>query len=77
MLAAKLAYRRLRGDYRLIAGLLGGLPSQKGFPTIVRWMAEGKLEAHVAATYELSQMAEAHKASESGRTVGKISVLIP
>jgi NADPH:quinone reductase-like Zn-dependent oxidoreductase len=81
VLAAKLAYRRFRGDYRLIAGLLGGLlgglPSKKGFSAIVNWMAEGKLEAHVAATYELNHIAEAHRASESGRTVGKISVLIP
>jgi NADPH:quinone reductase-like Zn-dependent oxidoreductase len=40
-------------------------------------MAEGKLAPRLAANYPLNQLAEAHRASETGRTVGKISVVIP
>jgi NADPH:quinone reductase-like Zn-dependent oxidoreductase len=44
---------------------------------LVQWIAEGKVAAKLAATYSLDQLADAHRASETGRTVGKISVVIP
>jgi NADPH:quinone reductase-like Zn-dependent oxidoreductase len=74
---ARLALRRLGGRYRFIYGFTGDLPSNEGFSTLVQWVAEGKVAAKLAATYSLDQLADAHRASESGRTVGKISVVIP
>jgi NADPH:quinone reductase-like Zn-dependent oxidoreductase len=73
----RLALRQLRGRYRFIYGFLGDLPSQQGFPSLVQWIAEEKVAAKLAATYSLDQLADAHRASETGRTVGKISVVIP
>ena len=43
---------------------------------MVQWIAEGKVAAKLAATYSLDQLADAHRASDAGRTVGKISVII-
>ena len=75
--AARLAGRRLGGRYRFIYGFMGDLPSKRGFPSLVQWISEGRVTPKLAATYTLDQLAEAHRASETGRTVGKISVLIP
>lgn len=75
-LIGRLAARRIRGRYSLITGLIGGLPSKSGFAQIVAWVAEGKLVPHLAATYDLERIAEAHAAIETGRTVGKIAVRI-
>jgi len=75
--AVRLARRRMGGRYRFIYGFMGDLPSKGGFSSLVQWVAEGKLTTELAATYSLDQLAEAHRASETGRTVGKISVVIP
>ncbi|SEN28327.1 NADPH:quinone reductase [Stigmatella aurantiaca] len=76
-LLLKLVRRHRSGRYHLIPGLLGGLPSHSGLPVIARWLEEGKVSAHPAAAFDLEQIAEAHRASEGGRTVGKLSVRVP
>jgi NADPH:quinone reductase-like Zn-dependent oxidoreductase len=73
----RVVWRRLTGDYRLITGLLVGLPAKDGLPTIVRWITEGKLAPHTASTYRLEEIAAAHRESEKGRTVGKIAIEMP
>lgn len=75
-LAAKIFWRWLTGNYFLITGLFGGLPTKDGFKEIVKWMEEGKLVVKVWKTYTLTQMREAHQASETGRTIGKIAVIV-
>ena len=75
--AGRLVLRRMGGRYRFIYGFMGDLPSKQGFSSLVQWMADGKVAATLAATYSLDQLADAHRASETGRTVGKISVVIP
>ncbi len=69
--------RRMGGRYRFIYGILGDVFSNHGFSSLVQWIADGKVAAKLAATYSLDQLADAHRASETGRTVGKISVVIP
>ncbi len=76
-LAVRLGWRRLTGRYYLITGLLGGLPTKDGFQEIVRWMEEGKLEVARWKTFDLAHMREAHEASQTGRAVGKIVVVVP
>jgi NADPH:quinone reductase-like Zn-dependent oxidoreductase len=75
--ATRLALRRMGGRYRFIYGFLGDLPSKHGFPLLVKWVEEGRVTPKLAVTYSLDQLADAHRASETGRTVGKISVVIP
>jgi NADPH:quinone reductase-like Zn-dependent oxidoreductase len=75
--ASRLALRRMGGRYRFIYGFMGDLPSKEGFPSLVGWLAAGKLAPRLTATYSLDQLADAHRASETGRTVGKISVVLP
>ena len=72
----RLAWRRSGGRYAMIAGLIGDLPSKTGFPIIVKWVAEGKVAATCAATLPLEKIADAHRLSETGRTVGKISIVM-
>jgi NADPH:quinone reductase-like Zn-dependent oxidoreductase len=69
--------RRMGGRYRFIYGFMNDVFSKPGFASLVQWVSEGKVGAKVAATYSLKQLADAHRASETGRTVGKISVVIP
>ena len=64
--------RRMGGRYRFIYGILGDVFSHEGFSSLVQWIAEGKVAARVSATYSLDELADAHRASETGRTVGKI-----
>jgi NADPH:quinone reductase-like Zn-dependent oxidoreductase len=71
-----LALRRIGGRYRFIYGFMGDLSSKQGFSSLVQWISEGKVAPKLTATYSLDQLAEAHRASETGRTVGKISVAI-
>jgi len=74
--AGRLALRRMGGRYRFIYGFMGDLPCKRGFSSLVQWIAEEKVAAKLAATYSLDQLADAHRASETGRTVGKISVVM-
>jgi NADPH:quinone reductase-like Zn-dependent oxidoreductase len=74
--AIRLAARGVGGRYRFIYGSMGDLSSKQGFPSLVQWAAEGKVAPRLAGTYSLDQLADAHRESEAGRTVGKISVVI-
>jgi NADPH:quinone reductase-like Zn-dependent oxidoreductase len=74
---ARFTLRRMGGRYRFIYGIMGDVLSNPGFASLVQWVAEGKVTPRLAATYTLDQLAEAHRVSETGRTVGKISVVIP
>jgi NADPH:quinone reductase-like Zn-dependent oxidoreductase len=76
-MGARLAARQMGGRYRFIYGFFGDLPSKQGLPALVQWVGEGKLAARLASTYSIDTLADAHRESERGRTVGKISVLIP
>jgi NADPH:quinone reductase-like Zn-dependent oxidoreductase len=69
--------RRMGGRYRFIYGFMNDVFSKRAFSLLVQWIAEGKVAAKLATTYSLDQLAEAHRASERGRTVGKISVVVP
>lgn len=69
--------RRMGGRFRFIYGMVGNVFRNPDFPRLVQWLADGKVVANLAATYTLDQLAEAHRASETGRTVGKIAVVIP
>jgi NADPH:quinone reductase-like Zn-dependent oxidoreductase len=69
--------RRMGGRYRFIYGFMSDVFSKRAFSLLVRWIAEGKVIAKLATTYSLDQLADAHRASETGRTIGKISVVIP
>ena len=73
----RLTLRRMGGRYRFIYGIMGGVFCNRGFSSLVQWVAEEKVAAKLAATYSLDQLADAHRASETGRTVGKIAVVIP
>lgn len=75
VLGARLARRYATGRYRLIPGLVG-LPAADGLPALARWMTEGKLRPHTASTYRLEDLAAAHRESETGRTVGKIAIMV-
>jgi NADPH:quinone reductase-like Zn-dependent oxidoreductase len=74
---ARFMRRRMGGRFRFIYGLVGNVFRNPAFPRFVQWLADGKVVVQVAATYPLDRLAEAHRASESGRTVGKIAVIIP
>ena len=76
-MGARLAARQMGGRYRFIYGFFGDLPAKQGLPTLVQWVTEGKLVTRLASTYSLEELAQAHRESEAGRTVGKISVAIP
>lgn len=75
-LLARMLWRHLGGRYRLIAGLLGDLPSKEGMSMLAKWSEAGSIRPHVAESYELEEIAQAHRSSETGRTAGKIAVLI-
>lgn len=49
---------------------------EEGMTRILGWLAEGRIQPPPVTTYLLSEVAEAHKAIESGQTVGKL-ILIP
>jgi NADPH:quinone reductase-like Zn-dependent oxidoreductase len=46
-------------------------------PALASWLAAGKLKPKRAASFSLVQIAQAHRFSETGKTVGKISVRVP
>ena len=39
---------------------------------LMNWVAEGKIQAPVRRTYPFDRVADAHRALESGSTVGKL-----
>ena len=73
----RFALRRLGGRYRFVNGMVDDVFADHAYTSLVQWVAEGKVVPKLTASYSLDQLAEAHRASETGRTVGKISVVIP
>ncbi len=73
----RLTLRRIGGRYRYIYGIMDDVFGNRDYSSLVQWIAEEKVAAKLGATYSLDQLADAHRASETGRTVGKISVVIP
>ena len=73
----RFALRRLGGRYRFVNGMVDDVFADRNYSSLVQWIAEGKVAVQLAASYSLDQLADAHRASETGRTVGKISVMIP
>jgi NADPH:quinone reductase-like Zn-dependent oxidoreductase len=73
------ALRRMGGRYRFINGMADdhNVFAERDYSSLVQWIAEGKVAAKLTMTYPLNQLADAHRASETGRTVGKISIVIP
>jgi NADPH:quinone reductase-like Zn-dependent oxidoreductase len=73
------ALRRMGGRYRFINGMVDdhNVFAERDYSSLVQWIAEGKVAAKLTVTYPLNQLADAHRASETGRTVGKISIVIP
>jgi NADPH:quinone reductase-like Zn-dependent oxidoreductase len=69
--------RQMGGRYQFIYGFTNDVFSKQGFSSLVQWVSDGKVTAKLATTYSLEQLEDAHRASETGRTVGKISVVIP
>jgi synaptic vesicle membrane protein VAT-1 len=45
---------------------------EEGMQDMLGWIAEGKIQPPIIRTFPLPQAAEAHKAIESGKTVGKL-----
>jgi NADPH:quinone reductase-like Zn-dependent oxidoreductase len=43
---------------------------------LLGWMAEGKLQPPVVTTFPLCDVAEAHRAIESGKTIGKLVLVM-
>ncbi|KAJ3415002.1 hypothetical protein HDV05_005647 [Chytridiales sp. JEL 0842] len=72
--AFTLASRNIFGGrkYQFIASL-----PTKDFGVIHSWLADGSLKSIVKHTFPLSEVAKAHQQSESGRTVGKIVLIVP
>lgn len=73
-LLSRLVGRSASGRYTMITGLIGGLGGAADVADMARWLAAGTLQPHECAAFDLSQIAQAHQLSETGRTVGKISI---
>jgi NADPH:quinone reductase-like Zn-dependent oxidoreductase len=77
--AVRLGWRKLwptRPRYHLVTGLITGLPTREGLPSIARWLEQGLVRPTTAATFELADMSAAHRLSETGRVAGKIAVKV-
>lgn len=74
----------------IVGSLQGGLAEQRGIQAahilvhpskaeleyFSELVAAGKLRSHVSKTFPLEQVAAAHRAQETGRTVGKIVLIV-
>lgn len=76
-LMTRLAGRAASGRYTMVTGLIGGLGGATDVADMARWLADGRLQPHEHAAFTLDQIADAHRLSETGRTVGKISIRMP
>jgi NADPH:quinone reductase-like Zn-dependent oxidoreductase len=70
--------RRMGGRYRFVNGMIDdyNVFAERDYSSLVRWVAEGKVAPKLTVTYPLEQLADAHRASETGRTIGKISIVV-
>jgi NADPH:quinone reductase-like Zn-dependent oxidoreductase len=75
----RFTFRRMGGRYRFINGMLDdhNVLGEREYSSLVQWIAESKVAVRLTETYPLDQLANAHRASETGRTVGKISIVFP
>jgi len=46
--------------------------AKEGFDSMMRWAAEGQLKKPPVTTFPVEKVADAHRAIESGKTVGKV-----
>ena len=73
---------RLTGENRSVMGFnLSYLFERRdllaeGMGRILGWLGEGRITAPTITTYPFEQVAEAHRALESGRTVGKLVLTV-
>lgn len=67
---AKAAAKGVKGYFILVQSNGDDMKSIAGL------MEQGVIEAHVSQTFSFGQMGEAHKALETGRTVGKVVVTV-
>jgi NADPH:quinone reductase-like Zn-dependent oxidoreductase len=75
-LMARMAWRQATHPYRLITALFSRLPVSEAMPRIADWLGQGLLTPHRAAAFPLERIARAHALSETGRVVGKISIVM-
>ena len=52
------------------------VPSRPQLDEISALVSAGRLKPHVSQTFALEQVADAHRAQETGRTVGKIVLTV-
>lgn len=70
-LTAQAAQAGVHADWVFVA------PSRSGLEELARLVEAGQLRVHVSQTFPLDQVADAHRAQETGRTVGKIVLTVP
>ena len=46
--------------------------AKEGFDSMMRWAAEGQVKKPPVTTFPVERVADAHRAIESGTTVGKV-----
>ncbi|GGR99257.1 NADP-dependent oxidoreductase [Deinococcus sedimenti] len=52
-------------------------PSRAQLNDLAKLVEAGQLRSHVSRTFPLAQVADAHRAQETGRTVGKLVLTVP
>jgi NADPH:quinone reductase-like Zn-dependent oxidoreductase len=67
--------RELAAERVRVAGLLVE-PDRLGMESLAALAADGTLRAHVSETFPLADAARAHEAIETGRTVGKLVLIV-
>lgn len=51
-------------------------PDPEDMQLLLQWLSEARVRPRIDATYSLEDTAEAHRASETGRTTGKIAIKV-
>lgn len=62
---------------KLYAHTLNVVSDGKDMQQLARLLESGEVRSHVSATYPFEEMAKAHDAIETGKTLGKIVVTLP
>jgi len=67
---AKAAKKNIRTSFYLVQS------NGADMKLLAEWLETGAIRSHISNTYSFGQIAEAHQQIESGRTIGKIVVII-